>query len=244
MLDLEAEVRTSFERQASRLEIPADFDDRVRQRIRARRRRMQVLGAAAVVLAVVAAGAIVPRVLDDRDTSVLVTDSIGAEPSTTAPASTTSTQPSSTASTQPTRTVAAPARSTAIAGRLANGLPFVLREDVEHGLCVRLGDVDLGCDDVGPVLPRGADQSTARVAVHFFSGNEDGFWLYYGYLPPSASAVMFVLPGDGRWDSGLVIEPTRRYWALPVPSAYTAHEGLLTVVYRDANGAERPAPTR
>jgi hypothetical protein len=239
MLDLEAEVRTSFERQASRLEIPADFDDRVRQGIRARRRRMQVLAATAVVLAAVAAGAIVPRVLDDRDESTIITNddhgpTIAVVP-TTAPS-----RPDATTIPSPVTGVA----STSITGHLANGLTFVVRDDFEHGLCVRLGDVDLGCDDAGPVVPRDADPATARRAVHFFSGNDDGFWLYYGYLPASASAVMFVLPGDVRWDSGLVIEPTRRYWALPVPRDYTAHEGVLTVVYRDANGREYPAPTR
>lgn len=146
----------------------------------------------------------------------------------------------------PRRETGAPAStrgSSQIAGTLANGQSFVVREDPSHGLCVTLGAVDLGCDDAGPVVSPGVDASTPRRAVHFFSGNTDGFWLYYAYLHPKAVAVYLVLPDGTRWNVGAVSEP--RYWAIPIPSPFTADEvERLRVVYVDATGAEFDAPKR
>ncbi|HEY8526719.1 MAG TPA: hypothetical protein VIL48_17245 [Acidimicrobiales bacterium] len=107
----------------------------------------------------------------------------------------------------------------------------------DHGLCVTLGPSDLGCDDVGPAVPPGADPATPRSAA-----DETGYpyplpeasALAYGYLPPGADTVELV-HDDGRTvTDGLAVEPTERFWAMPL----AVGDNPETVVYRDAAGTE------
>ena len=121
-------------------------------------------------------------------------------------------------------------------GRLLDGRPWALGAG-SHGLCVTLGPSDIGCDDVGPVLPAGADPATPRAAIEPAATEhpmQEAATLTYGYLPPGADAVELV-HDDGRTvTDGLLIEPTGRFWGLPVQPG----DNPDTVVYRSASGQE------
>lgn len=49
-----------------------------------------------------------------------------------------------------------------IDGQFGDGAPWTVRDDPPHGLCVVMDRTNIGCDDVGPVVPPGADAATVR----------------------------------------------------------------------------------
>jgi hypothetical protein len=125
-----------------------------------------------------------------------------------------------------------------IDGTLDDGSPFEVWEDPGHGLCASLGDVDLGCDDVGPVISPDADPSTPRLGM-------DGCCtrLWFGYLPEGAVAAVLVDATGERLDVEAALGDG--IWALPVPVAHAedSFDGTdTTVVYVMQDGTEIPAP--
>jgi hypothetical protein len=111
-------------------------------------------------------------------------------------------------------------------------------------LCVTLGDADFGCDDAGPVIGPGQDQTTAR-----FTAEVQGSLLAYGHLPESATAVVGVFNDGRRLDDDVVSKPVPsvvsnaapRVWALPLPGGVQV-SGAPSIFYVAADGTETPAP--
>ncbi len=101
-----------------------------------------------------------------------------------------------------------------------------------------LGDVDLGCDDVGPVIPPDADPSTPRLGV-----DECCTPLWFGYLPEGAvSAVLLDATGERLAVEAILGDGV---WALPVPAEHAedSFDGTdTTVAYVMQDGTEIPAP--
>lgn len=125
-----------------------------------------------------------------------------------------------------------------VAGELADGRAFVLRSDTDHGLCLEIDRVNLGCDDVGPVIPVDADPTTARIAID--PSAPFGEVLAYGFLPHGAVDVVADLD-TGQRVTGADI--SGGMWALALPEGWgvdpTSH---LDVRYVLDDGTERPAP--
>jgi hypothetical protein len=131
--------------------------------------------------------------------------------------------------------VPSPAR---IKGTLDDGSPFEVWEDPGHGLCASLGDVDLGCDDVGPVLAPDADPSTPRLGI-----DDCCTPLWFGYLPEGAVDVVLDSAAGERLDVDAVI--SQGVWALPVPAEHARDDGFdsdSVVLYVMDDGSEVPAP--
>jgi hypothetical protein len=124
----------------------------------------------------------------------------------------------------------------AVAGRLMDGRPFLVRHDPEHGLCLTIDDRDFGCDDAGPVIGVDQDKTTAR-----FSAEVQGSALAYGYLPEDATAVVAVFDDGRRVDEDVVSEAAPRVWALPLPPGVEL-PGAPPIFYVGADGSEAPAP--
>jgi PASTA domain-containing protein len=124
-----------------------------------------------------------------------------------------------------------------IRGQLLDGRTWTVGDSSRHGLCATLGSTDVGCDDIGPVIAPGADPATPRAAADATGSNypgEEACSLVYAFLPPGAENVELA-HDDGRTvTDGLVVEPTRRFWAMPVQPG----DNPETVIYRDATGAE------
>jgi hypothetical protein len=86
--------------------------------------------------------------------------------------------------------------------------------------------------------PPDADPELWLAVAADFTGypypEEEACALVYGFLPPGAETVVLV-HDDGRTvTDGLVVEPTRRFWAMPIQPG----DNPETVIYRDAAGAE------
>jgi hypothetical protein len=133
----------------------------------------------------------------------------------------------------PGTTVAQP-----LTGKLVDGRPFTLRHDPVHGLCLEIGGTNLGCDDVGPVLPAGADPTTARHAIDPVAPFEEV--LAYGYLPTDAAGVVAQLP-TGRRTAGLV-GGQPRIWAIPLPKGIDPSRSVPTIFYKHQDGTQVQAP--
>ncbi|MEX2255372.1 MAG: hypothetical protein WEC34_08035 [Acidimicrobiia bacterium] len=122
-----------------------------------------------------------------------------------------------------------------IDGRLLDGRTWTLRHDQLHGLCLTIGTQDFGCDDVGPVINPNADPATPREAVEPgpFPNPNAGLFAY-AYLPPGATNVVLIF-ADGRTTSaGLVIEPTARFWGMPIKPG----DNPPIISYTTADGTE------
>ena len=125
-----------------------------------------------------------------------------------------------------------------ITGTFADSEPWSVRRDPEHGLCVVMAGVNLGCDDVGPVLPAGADPTTVRWGL-------DGVrWLAYAELPADAVGVM-VRPRANQPPGGEpIVDREAGLWAVPGDNPddlYDVGSGY-TVQYRMADGRIVDAP--
>jgi hypothetical protein len=127
-----------------------------------------------------------------------------------------------------------------IVSTLADGRTFILRHDDIHGLCLEIDSVNLGCDDVGPVLSADADPTTARIAID--PAPPYGEVLAYGYLPESAVDVVADL--DGKRLTGATLNGALPIWALQLNTG-TGTDGPsnLRVIYLLDDGTELPAPT-
>jgi hypothetical protein len=185
-----------------------------------RRRRVTGIaaasGAALVLVAAVAVGA-VERGSDSA-------------PVRTQPEPTTTTVP------PPPGTMVTPA---SIGGTLLDGRPFEVRNDPPHGLCVRLGDVELGCDDEGPVIAPDADPATPRTAIEDegqFDLRQAGV-LRYGFLPAGATRVVLRWFDGRETSAGLVVHPAQRIWAIPIRPGDNPEDD---VSYRTDDGREVP----
>jgi hypothetical protein len=124
------------------------------------------------------------------------------------------------------------ASRTVISGTLRDGLPWLVRNDAVHGLCVKLGEADLGCDDEGPVIGPGADPATPRLALAPSARSFESGSLVYGFLPAGATRVELVYDDGPSIPTGLVIEPDERFWAAPVDP----DDNPDGVSYRDDGG--------
>jgi heat shock protein HslJ len=125
-----------------------------------------------------------------------------------------------------------------IGGVLLDGRTWAVTDSAEHGLCVVLGDNDLGCDDAGPVIPPGADPATPRTAADE-SGSafpeEDAGALLYGHLPPGATMVVVTYDdGSEEGNQRFVVQGEPDLWALPIELGNTP----AFVVYIEGNGTE------
>lgn len=125
-----------------------------------------------------------------------------------------------------------------IRGTLLDGRRWTVGSSTSHGLCVTLGPSDLGCDDIGPAIPPGADPATPRVGADVATGAahpaDEAGALVFAFLPPGAETVELV-HDDGRTvTAGLTVEPTGRFWAMPVQPG----DNPETAVYRGADGNE------
>lgn len=107
-------------------------------------------------------------------------------------------------------------------------------DDPVHGLCAIVAGVDLGCDDVGPVIAPDADPATPRAAMTGPAVGipAEGARLLYGYLPLGAVDV-HVVHADGRVGTGSAVTGAGMY-AVPVPP--TGLPPALSFV--DASGTE------
>jgi hypothetical protein len=124
-----------------------------------------------------------------------------------------------------------------IRGQLLDGRTWTVGHSTDHGLCVTLGPSDLGCDDIRPVVPPGADPATPRTAADqtgFAHPTDEGGTLVHAFLPPGADTVELVHDDGRTLTAGLVIEPTERFWAMPIQPG----DNPETVIYRDTAGLE------
>ena len=188
-------------------------------RARARRRRgRQVLAGAMAGVAAIAAGAIALVQLDSPSVERVTA---GASSETRTP---------------PTARTGLVGSSVGVAGTLDDGRPFSVRRHPQRGLCVTLGDIDIGCDDVGPVTS-GDPQATPRWAFVSVDGDlseNNAAELCYGSLPVGATGAMVVHDDGRRSQAGLVIDGTSSIWAMPV----TPGDNPDHVVFLDAQGRE------
>ena len=129
---------------------------------------------------------------------------------------------------------ASAASRTVINGMLLDGQRWTVRNDAVHGLCVKLGVADLGCDDEGPVIGPGADPATPRLALAASARSFDSGSLVYGFLPAGATRIELIYDDGRSITPGLVIEPDERFWAAPVDP----EDNPRTVAYLDGDGAE------
>jgi PASTA domain-containing protein len=124
-----------------------------------------------------------------------------------------------------------------IRGTLLDGRTWTVGDSSRWGLCATLGPSEAGCDNVGTAIPPDADPATPRGAADHTGypyPEEDACTLVYAFLPRGAESVE-LLHDDGRVvTDGLVVEPTRRFWAMPVQPG----DNPETLIYRDAAGAE------
>jgi hypothetical protein len=127
--------------------------------------------------------------------------------------------------------------ATRVSGRLEDGRVFTVRHDPVHRLCVKIDDVDFGCDDEGPVIGADADPATPRTIVE-----ETGSPLLYGYLPDDAVAVVGVLDDGRRLEEDIVNTGPPAVWALPVPAGVDVSRSP-SILYIGTDGAETAAPT-
>jgi hypothetical protein len=122
-----------------------------------------------------------------------------------------------------------------IEGALADSADmWAVVDDPVHGLCAIVAGVDLGCDDVGPVIAPDADPATPRAAM---TGPAVGTpveraQLLFGYLPLGALDV-HVVHADGRVGTGSAVTGAGMY-AVPLPP--TGLPPALSFV--DASGTE------
>lgn len=128
-----------------------------------------------------------------------------------------------------------------IRGELASGPAWTVRHDLDRGLCVEIGVVDLGCDDSGPVVAVDESPSTPRVAG--LGGSElpedETGDLVYGFLPeppfrPVDRPLVRLDYADGRQRTDVTVDPRTGLWAATV----TPGDLPLTVVYFDESGDE------
>lgn len=121
-----------------------------------------------------------------------------------------------------------------IEGELRDGGTWIVADDPDHGLCVTLRTIDLGCDDAGPVVPADAPDGTLRFAIGDpspeFSFGEAGE-LAYAELPEGATEVRLTLE-DGTTVATVTADLQDRLWAAPVVSG----DLPVTVDYLDETG--------
>jgi hypothetical protein len=113
-------------------------------------------------------------------------------------------------------------------GQLADGRVWTVWDDPAEGLCVIVGEQDLGCDTEGPVLSPGADPATPR---HAHVGASRPV-LWYAYLPPGSIGAW--VRGGGQADRQVSVDESARFWGAVVPPAGDD----FTVVYYDGGGNE------
>jgi hypothetical protein len=156
-------------------------------------------------------------------------------PPVTVPLGMRSTLPTTTIPTTPAPPEPREPAADTISGTLVDGRPWTLRHDADHGLCIAIGETDFGCDDEGPVLDPGDDPATPRVAVdgHDLPRDQLGV-LVYAYLPAGATTVVIEWDGGRESADGLVIDPARRFWGIPLRRG----DNPDRVSYRDAEGDE------
>jgi len=125
----------------------------------------------------------------------------------------------------------------AIAGEMPDGRAWTVTDSPEHGLCVTLGEVDVGCDGVGPAIAAGADPATPRGATGTVGPHpgEEAAELLYAHLPAGATAVAPEFD-DGRPAdlAGVVVDADVGLWGLPV----TPGDVPDLVRYRDDRGRQ------
>lgn len=122
-------------------------------------------------------------------------------------------------------------------GRLLDGRAWTVGHSTRHGLCTTLGPTDLGCDDIGPAIAPDADPATPRIAADrtgFAHGAQEAGALVYGFLPAGAETVELVHDDGRTLTTGLVIQRSQGFWAMPVRPG----DNPDTVIYRDAAGTE------
>jgi hypothetical protein len=154
------------------------------------------------------------RVLEIESVAALVLDSSAASTSTTVPA----------------RRV--------LEGPFPDGKSWSVEADPEHGLCALLDETNVGCDDVGPVVPADADPSTARWGL-----TEDR-WLAYGFLPEGAVGVV-ITPLDGATRfSDVQVDRTTRLWGAggENPDHASSVAERFRIRYKMADGTLIDAP--
>lgn len=121
-----------------------------------------------------------------------------------------------------------------VSGELPGGGAWIVVNDDRHGLCVTLRAVDLGCDDVGPVVPADAPLGTPRIAGATVSpefSEDEGGELAYAELPEGAVSVDLRL-SDGSVIESVAVDLQDGLWGAPVQSGNLP----LTVTYLDREG--------
>jgi hypothetical protein len=122
-------------------------------------------------------------------------------------------------------------------GRLLDGRDYQVRDDLDHGLCVIIDGVDLGCDD-GGVIGSSSPRTTPRFAAD--PSPTGDVVLVYGYLPRDARAVEVSGPGvDGV--AGFFADGSTEVWAVGI-RADQSNFDEIEVVYRFADGRTERAP--
>lgn len=101
---------------------------------------------------------------------------------------------------------------------------------MDDGVCVTIGDSDLGCTDVGPGRSAGAGLAIPRTVAEI-SG--EGASLAFGFLPGGATRVE-LRHDDGRLAEGGATIGNRSLWAAPIAPG----DHPDTVVYLDDTGTE------
>lgn len=211
----------------------ADHEAVVRRGQQRRSRRIMAttgLGVAASVLVILTVASAV-----DRDSGSPL-DVVGA-PTTTVPSSSVPESSSTSGlSTTSSSAQAPPPSNTPLQGTLPSGEVWQVDLDETRGLCVVIGEIDLGCEDVGPGVPAGSDPATPRTAAAAagpFPEDEAG-QLAFGFLPAGATNVS-LRHSDGRTDEAtVVVSAELRVWASPI----TPGDNPDVAVYLDADGRE------
>jgi len=125
-----------------------------------------------------------------------------------------------------------------IQGWLLDGRFWSVQDTDEHGLCVKLGNTDLGCDDIGPVIAPDKDPATPRSAAdqtgYAFSESEAAT-LLDAYLPPKAVSVRILdAAGHPAITGHIVVDVEHHIWAAPIQPG----KNPAVVAYFDAEGHE------
>jgi hypothetical protein len=98
-------------------------------------------------------------------------------------------------------------------GRLLDGGTFVVSTSFE-GLCVLLGDVDLGCDSAGPVVGANAPHERPRFAIPHDAASTSDTVLAYAWLPEGAVDVVGIDRRGRELAADAVVNES--VWALPL----------------------------
>ena len=117
-----------------------------------------------------------------------------------------------------------------MSARTLDGREWTVTDSMDDGVCVTVGESELGCTYIGPGRSIGAGLAAPHTVVE---PTGEGAGVVYGFLPMGATRVE-LRHDDGRLAEGTATIGNRSMWAAPIAPGATPD----TVVYLDDTGTE------